>query len=142
MTMLSVEQRLSRLESIVLKNQTDQDTLYENVEYIANTSDIVLYETWQSGKAYSVGDKCIYLGNLYSCIQAHTSQDDWTPALVPALWKREGEPGVEFPDWVQPTGAHDAYAKGDKVTHNSKHWESSIDANIWEPGVYGWTEVA
>lgn len=142
MTMLSVEQRLSRLESIVLKNQTDQDTLYENVEYIANTSDIVLYETWQSGKAYNVGDKCIYLGNLYSCIQAHTSQDDWTPALVPALWKREGEPGVEFPDWVQPTGAHDAYAKGDKVTHNSKHWESSIDANIWEPGVYGWTEVA
>ena len=140
--MLSVEKRLQRLEAIVFSNQTAQNILVENIEYLANESDIVLYETWQSGKVYAVGDKVIYLGNLYECIQAHTSQDDWTPAVVPALWKKEGTPGEEWPDWVQPTGAHDAYAMGDKVNHNSKHWQSSIDANIWEPGVYGWEEVA
>lgn len=133
---------MSRLEAIVYQGRTFQDILYQNVEYLANESDVVLYETWQSGKAYEVGDKCIYLGNLYECIQAHTSQDDWTPALVPALWKREGTPGEEWPDWVQPTGAHDAYAKDDKVSHNSKHWISAIDANVYEPGVYGWDAVA
>ena len=141
MTMLSVEQRLARLEAIVLNNQTAQNVLTENIEYLANESDVVLYETWQSGKRYEVGEKCIYLGNLYECIQAHQSQDDWTPALVPALWKKKGTPGTEYPDWVQPTGAHDAYAKGDKVTHKEKHWQSAVDANIWEPSVYGWDEV-
>lgn len=140
MTMLSLEERVSKLEAIVFKNQTEQAIVTENVEYIASTSDIVLYPVWESGKAYEVGDKVIYLGNLYECIQAHTSQDDWTPALVPALWKRDGTPGEEWPDWVQPTGAHDAYAKDDKVSHHEKHWISAVDANIWEPGVYGWTE--
>lgn len=43
--------------------------------------------------------------------------------------------------WVQPTGAHDAYAQGAKVSHNGKKWTSDIAANVWEPGVYGWTEV-
>lgn len=38
--------------------------------------------------------------------------------------------------------AHDAYAQGDKVSHNGKHWTSKVDNNVWEPGVYGWTEVA
>ena len=36
--------------------------------------------------------------------------------------------------------AHDAYAKDSKVTHNGKKWISSYDANVWEPGVYGWEE--
>lgn len=140
MTMLSIEERLSRLEATVYEGRTFQNILYQNVEYLANESDVVLYETWQSGKEYQVGDMVIYLGNLYECIQAHTSQDDWTPALVPALWKRESTPGEEWPDWVQPTGAHDAYAKDDKVSHNSKRWISAIDANVYEPGVYGWDE--
>ena len=34
----------------------------------------------------------------------------------------------------------DAYPKGAKVSHNGKHWISDLDANVWEPGVYGWTE--
>lgn len=43
--------------------------------------------------------------------------------------------------WVQPLGAHDAYKKADKVSHKSKIWENTIDANVWEPGVTGWREV-
>lgn len=43
--------------------------------------------------------------------------------------------------WVQPTGAHDAYALAAVVAHNGKTWESTLDHNVWEPGVYGWKEV-
>ena len=71
-------------------------------------------------------------------IQAHTSQADWPPPAAPALWAVTSDPADEWPEWSQPLGAHDAYQKGDKVTHNGKHWVSGADGNVWEPGVYGW----
>lgn len=43
--------------------------------------------------------------------------------------------------WVQPTGAHDAYPAGWRVTHNEKEWESTVLGNVWEPGVSGWREI-
>lgn len=43
-------------------------------------------------------------------------------------------------EWVQPTGAHDAYLKGDEVEHDDKLWVSTVDYNVWEPGVSGWRE--
>ena len=46
-----------------------------------------------------------------------------------------------IPDLVQPLGSEDAYRKGDQVRHTEKIWTSDIDANVWEPGVYGWTET-
>ncbi|MBR2881483.1 MAG: hypothetical protein IKB96_03860 [Prevotella sp.] len=101
---------------------------------------IDVFPAWQVGKAYEVGVRVRYESILYKCIQAHTSQADWTPDTAVSLWVRVGEPG-EIPEWVQPTGAHDAYAKGDKVLHGGKVWTSDIDANVYEPGVYGWTET-
>ena len=98
---------------------------------------IELFPTWGL-ISYSVGDRVQYNGILYKCIQAHTAQSDWTPDATPALWVIVTV--EEWPEWVQPTGAHDAYAKGSKVTHNGKKWISSYDANVWEPGVYGWEE--
>lgn len=100
------------------------------------------FPMWAAGIAYAVGIRVRFDGKLYRCVQAHTSQEDWTPDATPALWTRIGDPGDEWPEWVQPTGAQDAYAMGDKVSHNGSHWESTADANVWEPGVYGWTEVA
>ena len=97
-----------------------------------------LFLNWEIGVAYVVGDRRKYKGLLYRCVQAHTSQADWTPDKTPALWVRTST--EEWPEWIQPTGAHDAYNKGDKVSHNEKHWISDIDANVYEPGVYGWTE--
>ena len=41
------------------------------------------------------------------------------------------QPSEEYPEWVQPTGAHDAYAQGAKVSHNGKKWTSDIAANVW-----------
>lgn len=47
----------------------------------------------------------------------------------------------EYTEWVQPSGVHDAYAQGAKVSHNGKKWTSNVENNVWEPGVFGWTEV-
>lgn len=100
-----------------------------------------LFSPWEAGIAYTVGCIRAYGECLYRCVQAHTSQSDWTPDKVPALWIKIGDPTVEFPEWSQPIGSHDAYAKGDKVSHNDKHWESIVDGNVWQPGIYGWIEI-
>ena len=98
-----------------------------------------LYPDWKSGVELSVGEVVLYADELYRVIQAHTSQADWTPDVAfPLFVKISVE---EFPQWKQPTGAHDAYNTGDKVTYDDKHWQSEVDANIWQPGVYGWAEV-
>ena len=103
---------------------------------------VELYPAWQAGTAYTVDERIRYNSTLYRCVQAHTSQADWTPDATPALWTVVSLD--EWPEWVQPTGAQDAYAKGDKVSHNGKHWISEVDGNVWEPGIYGnlWSEVS
>ena len=99
------------------------------------------YPEWSKGQAYTAGFKVQYGGTLYKCLNAHTSQDDWTPAVSPSLFSK-----VLIPDeniileWEQPDSTN-PYMKGDKVTHNGKTWESLVDNNVWEPGEYGWTEV-
>ena len=98
------------------------------------------FPKWALDVAYKVDDRRRYAGALWKCIQAHTSQAGWEPPNVPALWKKVSSQG-EIPEWVQPTGAHDAYAMGDHVMHKDKEWASTIDANVYEPGVYGWEEV-
>lgn len=100
-----------------------------------------LFPMWKVEHEYVVGDRVQYEGKLYKCIQNHTSQADWIPTEAVSLWVEVADPSVEFPEWKQPSGAHDAYMKGDKVSHNEKHWISEVDANIWEPSVYGWSEV-
>lgn len=99
---------------------------------------IELFPTWKTNTAYAIGDRIRYENTLYKCVQAHTSQDDWTPDLTPALWVEVSI--EEFPEWKQPQGSHDAYAKGDKVSHLGKHWQSQIDANVYEPPTM-WDEV-
>lgn len=81
-----------------------------------------------------------YDGQLWRCISPHTSQKSWAPGSEPSLWVACSDPAEEWPEWKQPSGAHDAYPLGSKVTHNERHWISTVDANTWEPGVYGWEE--
>lgn len=99
-----------------------------------------VFAEWASGVSYAVGNIRTYGEKLYKCVQAHTSQADWTPDVVPALWTRIGDPAEEWPEWSQPIGAHDAYQIGDKVSYNAKHWVSNTANNVWQPGVYGWDE--
>lgn len=100
-----------------------------------------LFSPWAYPIAYTVGQLRRYNGTLYKCVQAHTSQADWAPDKAESLWSVAADPAEEWPAWSQPVGAHDAYVKGAKVSHNGKHWTSSVDSNVWEPGVYGWTEA-
>ena len=111
---------------------TDADAL-ESVE---------LFPAWAAGVAYTVDERIQYGGTLYRVVQAHTSQADWTPDKTPALFVVVSLD--EWPEFVQPTGAHDAYKKGDKVTFNGKHYISLIDANVYSPAAYpaGWKEQA
>lgn len=102
----------------------------------------VLFDEWSADSVvYAKGDIRQYNGLLYRCVQAHTSQSDWTPSAAASLWARIADPTQEWPEWIQPTGAHDAYANGAKVSHNGKHWISTAKDNVWEPGVYGWEEA-
>ena len=101
---------------------------------------VELFPAWKVDFTYAVGDRVQDEGTLYKCLQAHTSQATWKPADAPSLWVRVDDPSIEWPEWAQPTGSTDAYAKGAKVSHNSKHWVSDVDNNVWEPSVYGWTE--
>lgn len=102
----------------------------------------VLFAPWSGdGVDYVAGDIRMRGAELYRCLTAHTSQLAWTPEDSPSLWVRIADPAQEWPEWVQPVGSTDAYAKGAKVSHNGKKWTSDADNNTWEPGVYGWTEV-
>jgi len=96
-----------------------------------------LYPTWASkiGEAVAVGERLWYDGKLYKVIQAHTASQEWTPDSAVSLYVEVSI--EEWPAWVQPTGSHDAYMAGDKVSHNDHHWESLIDNNVWEPGAVG-----
>ena len=101
-----------------------------------------LFPLWDGdGHPYVVDDKVRYEGLLYRCVQNHVSQATWTPSAAVSLWARTSDPTVEWPDWIQPTGAHDAYAKGAKVSHNGKHWISNVDGNVWESPTQ-WTEAS
>lgn len=109
-----------------------------------------LYRPWEIGKEYVVGNFLTYGVNgvgdpqLYKVVQAHTSQADWAPDATPALYDAVGLDDEGYPVWSQPTGAHDAYNKGDIVNYNGTLYQSTIDGNIWAPDAYpaGWTVYA
>jgi hypothetical protein len=100
-----------------------------------------LFPRWSDTAVYSTGDRVCYESTLYKCLQDHTAQTDWTPDTAVSLWVRVDDPSIEWPEWVQPVGAADAYPKGAKVSYNEKHWISDVDNNVWAPGTYGWSEA-
>lgn len=100
-----------------------------------------LYPAWRSGVTYTAGQRLLYNSVLYKVLQDHTSQETWTPEAAPSLFAKVLIPDeTVIPEWEQPDSTN-PYRMGDKVKHNGKTWVSDIDNNVWEPGVYGWTEV-
>ena len=101
-----------------------------------------LFKKWIAGEAVTINDVRQYNGVLYKVVQAHTTQADWTPDITPALWKVVQPEGV-IADFVQPTGAHDAYMIGEKVKFNGSIYESIIDNNVYSPTAYpaGWKKL-
>ena len=104
-----------------------------------------LFPLWKADTAYALDVRVQYEDKLYKCVQAHTSQADWTPDNTPALWTEVAKPG-EIPVWRQPTGAQDAYMTGDKVhfpTADDPVYESLMDYNVYSPETYpdGWEQI-
>lgn len=101
---------------------------------------VTIYPPYRENKAYALNDVFMFENNLYRVVQAHTSQADWIPSSTPALYTKYVPSGT-ISEWVQPTGAQDAYQIGVQVSHLGKIWENVVSNNVWEPGVYGWIEI-
>lgn len=117
------------------------ESLAETLEDESALQVIELFPNWTTDISYEVGARVRYNDILYKCLISHTSQETWTPDVSPSLWTRVLIPDPEtIPEWIQPDSTN-PYMTGDKVTHNNKTWISTIDNNVWEPGVYGWDEI-
>lgn len=85
--------------------------------------------------AYPLGATVTHSGKEWESL---TPFNVWEPGIWG--WREVEAEGGEPPAWVQPTGAHDSYQAGARVTHNGQVWTNTHgDGNIWEPGAYGWT---
>ena len=139
----TIEQRVDELEQT---NSISFVALAENGEISDETAinHTELFQEWESGVYYRAGNIRRYLGHLYRVREgmSHVSQDDWTPDVAVSLWELIQDPALEWPPWEQPTGAHNAYALGAKVSHVGRHWISDMGGNAYEPGVAGWTEAS
>ncbi|MBR4610189.1 MAG: hypothetical protein IKO38_07055 [Erysipelotrichaceae bacterium] len=120
------------------KDVSDQDA-YDHPE---------AFPYWKVGFPYIKDDRVRYKDALFKVLQNHVSQEDWTPDVAVSLFVEISDPSQVWPEWKQPSGSHDAYEFGSKVSHlikedgSKRHWISTYKgANVWEPGVYGWEEV-
>lgn len=101
----------------------------------------MLYDRWQAGTDYEISLRLYYEDKLYKVLQAHTSHEAYTPDIAVSLYAEVliPDPSV-IPEWVQP-GSTNPYMMGDKVRHNGHIWISTMDYNVFEPGVAGWEVV-
>ena len=101
-----------------------------------------LLPAWKAGVAYVTGKKLLHDGVVYKVLQDHTSQEGWEPGVAPSLFAEVLIPDeTQIYEWRQPDSTN-PYMTGDKVLHNGNVWISTIDNNVWEPGVYGWEVFA
>jgi hypothetical protein len=134
---MTPQEKARQIRPLIVKasaSLSDEDAL-EAVE---------LFDRWVMDRLYTAGERISYGGKLYRVVQTHTSQADWLPDITPALYTEVAKPG-EIPVWRQPSGAQDAYAKGERVWYPAKDttvYVSLVDNNVWEPGVYGWEVVS
>lgn len=117
---------------INLRERADDETAAKNV---------VAFPAWRAGVSYTTGERVKDEGELYKVLADHISQAEWKPKNTPSLYAKilPGQSGTEIGEWVQPDSTN-TYMKGDKVKHGGKVWVSDVDNNVWEPGVYGWSE--
>ena len=100
-----------------------------------------LYPAWKAEIGYEVGERVLYNDVLYKVLQAHISQETWTPDVSPSLFAKILIPDENvIPEWEQPDSTN-PYTTGDKVKYNNQIWISIIDNNVWKPGEFGWEIV-
>lgn len=122
--------------SIVFAALAQNETLDDTT--ISEHTDI--FPKWDENWTGKKGSILFDNGRLYRLIHDIGKGQNVKPSDNPSIWTPIGNPNNDFNEWSQPLGAHDAYSKNDKVSHNNKKWISTVDNNVWEPGVYGWNE--
>lgn len=149
---------IDRLDNIVAELKKEIKTAFETLILAKDLSkeqkDNILnqYKPYQIGKYYEENEKFTYKDKVYEVIQDHRSQTTWLPESTPALYKeylnvklqnQDGSKTEVVAEFKQPTGAHDAYNKGDKVLFKGKVYKSKIDSNTFSPDQFadGWEEV-
>lgn len=129
-----IEERARKLRAQI-ENLSDHMT---DEEAIDNAE---LLPKWEADKQYTTGQRVTYNGVVYKVLSDHTSQATWKPTEAPSLFAKVLIPDNNtIPEWEQPESTN-PYMIGDRVSHNGKTWESEVDNNVWEPGVYGWETV-
>ena len=88
--------------------------------------------------AYRIGAVVTRNGKVWDSL---TPANVWAPGV--SGWRERTPEGAGSAEWVQPTGAHDAYKKGDRVRFAGKNYESLMNGNVWSPAAYpaGWKEL-
>ena len=132
MTLLELARKLRPYIEKAAVSLSDEDALEA----------VNLFPTWNGDThEYLKDERVLYENILYKCLQSHISQPNWTPTTSPSLWAKVLIPNEnEIPEWEQPDSTN-PYMKGDKVSYNGTIYESTIDNNVWAPGVYGWNAI-
>lgn len=133
MTLTEYARQLRPLIEKAAQSLTDEEALVG----------VALFPHWAVGVAYAAGEKVQYNNVLYTVLQAHTSQETWTPTDAPSLFAKVLIPDpTVIPEWEQPDSTN-PYMAGDKVMYNGVVYESLIDNNVWSPEAYpaGWQVV-
>lgn len=148
-------------EDEYIKNKTEQEYRTKKIESDNKISELLIvnfistlsdeeaitykysFQLWDNDKDYKKNDRFIYNDKFYKVLQDHHSQSNWLPDNSPSLYVEISDPSIEYPEWKQPTGSHDAYSKGDKVTYKGNKYESLIDGNTYNPEEYpaGWKKI-
>lgn len=142
------EETKRRQQEAIQKFQEKQ--VIESVQQLSDDEAIEMqdvYPLWKNNLSVKIGEKYQDFNSdnemvLWKVNQGHTTQENWRPKDTPALFVRVGFDG-EILDFVQPTGAHDAYKIGDKVKFNGLTYESVINGNVYSPTAYpaGWKQL-
>ena len=131
MTLLELAQKLRPYIEKAAISLSDEDALEA----------VNLFPSWKPAKAYAKDERVTFEGTLYKCLQAHTSQDAWTPTAAQSLWTKVLIPDANvIPEWEQPESTN-PYMVGDKVMFEGQVYECTINNNIWAPNVYGWQPI-
>jgi len=104
-----------------------------------------LYPEWEPGTEYKTGQRLRFGdGGFVKVLQDHKSQADWLPDATPSLYSVISDPAEEWPEFRQPTGAHDVYMAGDKTTYKGDHYICKADNTAHSPEEYpeAWEKAA
>lgn len=148
----ATDEELERYRAAIVKEQERRRTLAEAPKILDQVArDVLQAEGVQEGEAwkqptgahdaYPTGWEVTHGGKRWVSL---TPANVWEPGV--SGWRElvedndDDEDTPSVAEWVQPTGAHDAYPVGAVVSHKGVVWENVTPNNTREPGVYGWNK--